>query len=205
MVAKHADRLLGRFAVDSGWNPMLPVPVERIADHCDLGILWEPISEPLGQTILAGLDPTGRLIIFNERRRSLFDSTPFLYNTVLAHELGHWHLHVDHTLLEYPLLPGFHRPFQFVCQRGGDAWEERHAAQFMSHLLLPRYLLSAGLVDVEITSLAGMYHFRDRYQVTITAMRIALESLGRGYVDDDGRVHPSKAEFHGQMRLLSKL
>lgn len=202
MVERRADRLLSRFAAEAQWPPSLPVPVERLADYLDLGILWEPIPEPSGRTILGGLDPTGHLIVLNERRRVLFDDTPFLYNTVLAHEIGHWELHVDHTALVHPLLPGFERPFQFVCQRGSDTWEERHAHWFMSHLLLPRHLLAAQLVDVEITSMAEMYRLRDRCQVTISAMRITLEALGRGYVDEDGRVHPSRQEYQGQTRLF---
>ena len=202
MVECRASRLLAQFAAAVSWESALPVPVERVADYRDLGILWEPIPEPAGQTKLGGLDPTGRVIILNERRRVLFDDTPFLYNTVLGHEIAHWELHVDHAMFGQRSLPGFERPLQFVCQRGGDAWQERHAHWFMSHLLLPRHLLAARLVDVKRTSLAEMYCLRDECQVTITAIRITLEGMGRGFVDESGRVHPSKQEYLGRGVLL---
>jgi hypothetical protein len=202
MVERRASRLLARFAAAVSWAPTLPVPAERVADYCDLGILWEPIPEPSGHTILGGLDPAGRVIILNERRRALFDDTPFLYNTVLGHEIAHWELHFDHASFAQPSFPGFERPLQFVCQRGADAWQERHAHWFMSYLLLPRHLLAARLVGVQCASLAEMYRFRDECQVMITAMRITLEAMGRGFVDESGRVHPSKQEYLGQGALL---
>jgi hypothetical protein len=180
----------------------LPVPVERIAeDLCDLSILWEPIPEPPNKTILAGLKPAERLIRFNEDRRALFEDTLFLYNTVLAHEIGHWDLHVDHAILDHPMLPGFDRPQQFVCEVGGDSWAERQAKWFASFLLLPRDLLTAEIIGREIRTLSDMYRLHDRCEVTITVMRIALERMGRGYVGAEGRVYPSRAEYEGQGRL----
>jgi hypothetical protein len=53
-----------------------------------------------------------------------------------------------------------------------------------------------------VTSIADIYRLRDLCHVTITAMRIALEALGHGYVDEDGHMHPTKQEYHGQARLL---
>jgi len=72
---------------------------------------------------------------------------------------------------------------------------------FASRLLLPRHLLAELLVGREIHSLADMYRLRDQCQVTLTVMRIALEQMGHGYIDEDGRVHPSRQEYHGQQRL----
>ncbi len=202
-VEKLAWDTLIRYSTMSQLHPTLPVPTIRIAeDLFDFGILWEPIPEPQGRTILAGLVPTERLIVFNETRRPLFADTPFLENTVLAHEIGHWQLHVDQIALQHPLLDGFDRPFQFVCQRGGNSTEEREAHWFASHLLLPRNLLATYIAGTEIRSLFDMYRLRDQLNVTITVMRIALERMGRAYVDEEGAVYPSKQEYNGQLRLL---
>lgn len=202
-VEKLAWDTLMKYSAISQRPPVLPIPTVRIAeDIFDFGILWEPIPEPEGQTVLAGIAPTERLIVFNETRRPLFEDTPFLENTVLAHEIGHWQLHVDQDALQHPLLDGFDRPFQFVCQRGGDSTEEREAHWFASHLLLPRNLLATYVTGMEIRSLFDMYRLRDQLHVTITVMRIALERMGRAYVDESGAVFPSKQEYHGQLRLL---
>jgi len=202
MVEDHAADLLRRFCTLTGVPPTLPVPIERVAeDPCDLGILWEPIPEGVGRTTLAALRPAERLVVFNETRRLLFDDTPFLYITVLAHEVGHWLLHVDRALLDQPALPGFAPADLSVHRHDPDSWQERHAKWFASHLLLPRHLLAELLVGREIHSFADMYRLRDHCQVTLTVMRIALEQMGRGYVDEDGQVHPSRQEYHGQQRL----
>lgn len=202
MIERRAGDLLQRFVALTRIPLTLPIPVERIAeDVCDLGLLWEPIPEPPGQTILAELRPTERLVVFNETRRPLFEDTPFLYNTVLAHEIGHWWLHVDRAMLDQPSLPGFAPAPQCIHRHDPDSWEERHAKWFARHLLLPRHLLAAQLVGRAIGSLADMYRLRDYSQVTLTVMRIALERMGHAYVADDGRVHPSRQEYHGQSRL----
>ncbi len=171
MVEARAVDLLRRFCTLTRVPPTLPVPVERVAeDLCDLGILWEPIPEGGGQTTLAELRPAERLVVFNETRRLLFDDTPFLYNTVLAHEIGHWWLHVDRVLLDQPALPGFAPAGLSEHRHDPDSWEERHAKWFASHLLLPRHLLAELLAGREIRSLADMYPLRDHCQVTITVM-----------------------------------
>lgn len=203
MVETRAWQTLARFCQSSGQSLSLPVPVERIAeDLYDFGLLWEPIPEPEGRTVLAGLAPQDRVIVFNETRRALFDATPFLYRTVLAHEIGHWELHVDKDTLHHPCLPGFERTLSFVCHSVDDAWEERHAHWFASHLLLPRSLLQDIIPRDHRYSYSEIYALRDQCQVTITMMTIALERIGIAYIDNDGRIHPSKQEALGQTRLF---
>ena len=82
-----AARLLRRYDSLFGAVSSLPVPVERILeDVLDLSILWDDISEPPNQSILAALDPGSKTVVFNESRRTLLTDTPGLYYTVLAHE-----------------------------------------------------------------------------------------------------------------------
>ena len=86
-----AAGLLGRYESLFGTVTSPPVPVERILeDVLDFRILWDPIPEPPGQSILAALEPGSKTVVFNEPRRALIDETQGLYNTVLAHEAGHW-------------------------------------------------------------------------------------------------------------------
>ena len=61
-------------------SPVPPVPVERILeDVLDLSILWDDISEPPHQSILAALEPGSKTVVFNESRRMLLTDTPGLY------------------------------------------------------------------------------------------------------------------------------
>ena len=109
-IERRANRLLGRY--EAQYEPISnpPIPVECILeDVLDLGILWDTIPEEPGQSILAGLDPNNKTVVFNESRLALIEETPGLYNTVLGHEAGHWEAHVDPALLDQTPLPHFDR------------------------------------------------------------------------------------------------
>ena len=108
-----AASLLDRYVTAFGLLATPPVPVEDIVDGLlDLRILWDTISEPSGESILAGLDPKSRTIVFNDNRRGVFQDTPGLYNTVLAHEVGHWEMHVDHGLASQQSFPSLEMEYE---------------------------------------------------------------------------------------------
>jgi hypothetical protein len=75
-----------------------------VAESVGLDILWEEIREEPRTTVCGEIRPEERLIVMNERRRGLLESTPGLYNTTVAHELGHWWLHVDHGSAAVPII-----------------------------------------------------------------------------------------------------
>ena len=105
-IERQAARLLNRYEREFEAVTEPPVPVEDIADVLlELGILWGSVSEAVGASTLAGLEPNERMIKFNEPRRQVFEETPGLYNTVLGHEIGHWELHVDQNLTAQQQLP----------------------------------------------------------------------------------------------------
>lgn len=92
-----------------------PIPVERLAENVlDLRILWDVVPERANETILAGLVPREKTVIFNESRQAILDGTPGLYRTVLAHEIGHWELHVDRALVNQDGIPGIGEQLQFL-------------------------------------------------------------------------------------------
>lgn len=180
-----------------------PISAERVAEVCyDLAILWDGIAEGPGMTVLGALAPRDRLIVLNETRRSLFDEDPGLYNTVVGHEVAHWRLHVDPASLGQPVLPGIERDLTFVCTRDADAWDERNAHRFMSHLLLPTDLLCQAMSGVDLQDWHTLYRLRNHFDVTISVLRIRLEQLGLTYADEQGRLHRSRQEALGQRRML---
>ena len=199
-----ASRLLGRYESVSGPVASPPVPIERIIeDTLDLNILWDSITESEGQSILAGLEPDTQTIVFNDARSVVTIETPGLYNTVLAHEAGHWELHVDHALLAQQPLPHFERAFSCLYRQSGphQGPKEVQAHKFMSFLLMPSDLLLESVRDVDLTSWSQLYKLRDHFQVTITALTIRPEKLGLLYVSEEGHLYPSRQEFEGQLRL----
>lgn len=203
-IENKAGRLLrcyeARYEVVS--NP--PVPVERILeDVLDLSILWDRIPESPNQTILAALEPGSKQVVFNELRRELIMTTPGLYNTVLAHETGHWEIHVDREAMAQPLLPGLERNFSFLYRHLGSGNDRREiqAHKFMGFLLMPSDLLLDAVRDVDLLSWPALYELRERFKVTITALKVRLERLDLLHVTEDGGLYPSRQEYEGQIRL----
>lgn len=170
-----ANRLLARYEERYGPIACPPVPVESILeDVLDLSILWDTVPEKPGRSILAGLDPNNRTVVFNETRLTLIEETPGLYNTVLAHEAGHWEVHVDPALLDQAPLPDFEREFGCLYRQSGPGGDprEREAHQFMGFLLLPSHLLEEAVREVDLLSWPNLYALRDLFQVTITALTV---------------------------------
>ena len=201
---RMANRLLARYEGRYGPIDRPPVPVESILeDILDLSILWDAVPEKPGQSILAGLDPNNRTVVFNETRLALIEETPGLYYTVLAHEAGHWEAHVDPALLDQTPLPRFEREFGCLYRQSGPGGDpkERQAHQFMGFLLVPSHLLRESIRDVDLLSWQNLYELRDLFQVTITALTVRLARLNLLYVSDDRKLYPSRQVYDGQMPL----
>lgn len=181
-----------------------PIPVERIAeDLLDLRILWDDLPEALGESVIAALEPARRTIVFNEARQALLEETPWLYHTVLAHEIGHWVLHVAPATPGQEALPGLAPPdgCVYLGSGPGSSPHETEANRYMGYLLMPHAAIIAEVQQADLTDWPTLYRLRDHFQVTITALRIRLERLGLLYVASDGQLYPSLQEYRGQLRL----
>ena len=71
----------------------------------------------------------------------------------------------------------------------------------MGFLLMPSHVLLEAVREVDLLSWPMLYELRDRFQVTITALKVRLERLGLLYVTGDGKLYPSRQEYEGQIRL----
>ena len=203
-IERQATRLLNRYEHEFEAVTEPPVPVEDIADVLlELGILWGSVSEAVGTSTLAGLEPNERMIKFNEPHRQVFEETSGLYNTVLGHEIGHWELHGDQNLTSQQQLPSFEQGYECLYQESTctQGPKETQAHRFMGFLLMPSSLLWEAIRDVELTNWTNLYGLRELFQVTISALKIRLERLGVLYVATDGQLYPSLQEYHGQTRL----
>ena len=203
-IERQAIRLLNGYEREFSAVTEPPVPVEGIADGLlDLRILWDALSEPLGESTLAGLNPDERMIVFNESRRKVIEDTQGSYNTVLGHEIGHWELHVDHSTIAQQQLPKFDQGYDCLYQdpTSTQGSREAQAHRFMGYLLMPSHLLPEAIRDVDLTSWPNPYRLLELFQVTISALTIRLERPGVLYVATDGQLYPSLQEYHGQKRM----
>jgi len=90
MLDAIAARVLSRYQQVTGEALVPPIQSEQLLDVVfgnELSSpLWDELAEPPGRTILAGLAPAQRMIVFNARRRELLTGTPGLLNDTLGHE-----------------------------------------------------------------------------------------------------------------------
>jgi hypothetical protein len=235
--AEHrAAERLARYAARRGPVTQPPVPLERlIDDEFDLRVLWVPFDSPTLLQPLAGLQPSERRILVNERRRDWFERYPGTLSFTLAHELGHWDLHVDHAALGHPVFDGFEPAatvLQFRTPRGvvdvllsklqaaGLSNEERYEAlrgltadvdgffearqvnRYAGALLMPEELLASAIAGRDILDRDVLRELARSFDVSLRALTIRLDGLGRLYCAPDGSLHASRAAHAGQGSLF---
>ena len=190
---QQANNLLARYAhaIEPLQSP--PVPVEKIADFLlNLGIDWVEIADSEDEPVLAYIHPQSQTIRLNERRLPYFEQHPGTYEFTLAHEIGHYLLH----------LTGQGRLHRFKPA----TWDRREwqAEQFASYLLLPNQLLLPAIEGLDLQSWSDLYRLRARFNVSITALRIRLEKLGYLFVAENGRIYPDQVSSQGDRRQIMR-
>lgn len=204
VLEQRALNLLVAYQRKRGQRLAPPIVAEKVIQTvCELDIVWDRIPEPVGQTFLAGLDPSTKTIVLNEARRQLFKETPGLQNTVLGHEGGHWELHADKGAVFQLSLDGIAPPLEHLYRHNTPEGNPREtqAHRFMGYLLLPYDFLKEAIQGVDLLSWPNLYRIREQFDVTISALTIRLERLGLIYVPADGPLQRSREEAAGQQRL----
>jgi hypothetical protein len=194
-IERRADALLDVCA-RAGRPPGPPVPVEWIAEHIlDLRILWDVLpSDPLAP-VLGGLDPVRGEVVLNEAESRRFSAFPGLETFTLAHEIGHWVLHVPPSRRRQLALPGMERSRAQGCITaiGGAAGREQQADRFAAYLLMPARLLLPRCAKLDLTRFPARYKLRDEFGVSITAMNLRLKELGFGTFNARDEYVPGRA------------
>lgn len=207
-----------------------PIPIDLLAEQVfGLDFLWEDIDELPGETVLGALHPHKRLIIMNDKHHTLFDTKPGLERFTKGHEMGHWDLFINQGTLEYPTLfvlddsspctrrrspvgevtimkwlLSFSEGQDFLRDlksRADDPDEARTVNRYAAAILMPKDLLRAEVDAIDRTRWSNLYKVAERFEVTISALKVRLQQLGLLYVDGDGRLHNSSAKAQGQLIL----
>lgn len=204
-----------------------PIPIDLLAEKVlELDFLWEDIDELPGETVLGALYPQKRLIIINERHRTLFDAKPGLERSTKGHEIGHWDLFIDKGALEHPTLfalddsgpfarrsspvgevtiirqllslPGGQDVLREIKSRADDPEEARAVNRYAAAILMPKHLLRAEVDKIDITRWANLYRIAEQFEVTISALKVRLEHLGLLYVGKDRSLYKNPLQAQGQ-------
>jgi hypothetical protein len=207
-----------------------PIPIDLIAEKVlGLDFLWEAIDELPGEKIFGGLVAKKRLIVLNEKRKDVFVAKPGLERSTKGHEMGHWDLFIDKGSLDHPTLFDVDGdgPFAFRSSPAGDVAiikeldrdaegrellrkiqaradepdEARAVNRYAAALSMPADMIRADALKVDRTHWPNLYRLAEKYEVTISALRVRLEQLGLLYVDEHGKLYESRDAASGQMML----
>ena len=180
---------------ESQCQPKLPVDASVIAEFLDLDIVWDTIPKDEQGTIAARILPLEKLIEIN-------DDIPQLKGgfgeSTIAHEIGHWVLHIDTEKVESYLRlrqKGVDvRVKPFLCRSSEDAIAriEWQAQYFAGCLLMPQHILTLLQQDKDLTKWPDLYKMTEELGVTISNLTTRLQDLGWIYLDKETRKIYSK-------------
>lgn len=167
----------------------LPVDASLIAEFLDLDIVWDIIPDDEQGTIAARILPLEKLIEINENIPQLRGG---FGESTIAHEIGHWVLHIDTIKVErYIRLKRKGVDVQvtpFLCRSEDNlAGIEWQAQYFAGCLLMPQHILTELKQDKDLTRWQHLYQMAEELGVTISNLTTRLQDLGWIYLDSNTR------------------
>ncbi len=85
-----------------------------------------------------------------------------------------------------------------IREREDEPHEKRSVNRYSAALLMPKNLVIEEVLKGDRTSWPGLYRMKEKFDVTITALRVRLEQLNLIYVDRDRQIHESRDQANGQ-------
>lgn len=211
-IERRANEILGRMQSVPNFAPKWPLETSLVADFLDLGVVWDKIEPDEGGAIAARILPTERLIEINEE---ILDKPQGFQESTLAHEIGHWVLHVNQDeadgivkQLELNLGNFGNQDSEepFVCRGpSGSKIEsiEWQAQYFASCLLMPRQIVREKIKGKDLMKWSHLYQIKDELGVSISNLTHRLQDLGWILIPKGSRtIYPGSAELEGQKRLF---
>ncbi len=170
-------------------NPLqLPIDASIIAEFLDLNLVWDTIPDDEQGAIAARILPLEKLIEINENIPQLKGG---FGESTIAHEIGHWVLHIDVEQVErYIRLKQKGVDVQvkpFLCRSSNLARIEWQAQYFAGCLLMPQHILTELKQDKDLTKWQHLYQIATDLGVTISNLTTRLQDLGWIYLDADTR------------------
>lgn len=201
-ITATADRLLAQIGA-SAIPPKWPQVADRAADFLELDIQWERFDSVRDGVVAAKIYPATKEIYLNEAFPLIVDSSGF-YQSTLAHEIGHWLLHVDPDDVDIPAIDS-DRERVFLCrsldeqkikvrhEKTPEEWREWQAQYFASCLLMPVAKLEEVRQGRNLTNWQHLKAIADELGVTISNLCNRLQDLE--YIQktsNSNRLYPGK-------------
>jgi len=198
-IEAKALKLLEQYANNQQWDFSLPIPVEQIIET-EVGYTIDCLDIGPPQ-VLGAISPTQQLIISNEKAEAHFARYPGTYQFTLAHEIGHWSLHLEG--FEQPKLEGV-TPYAFICRDDQKPQPEIQADMFAASLLMPTELIRSAINRQDPFDDAFQRGLAGQAKVSLTALRFRLANLKYiYYCKERQQFFRSEAHASGQQSLFA--
>ena len=164
--------------------PSYPLDASRVAEFLGLDVVWDNIADDEQGTIAARILPLEYLIEINENIPQLQGG---FGESTIAHEIGHWVLHIDVEQVERHIRlqnKGLNIPVKsLLCrstnQLAGIEWQAQY---FAGCLLMPQYILVQLSQGKDLTKWSHLYSLAEELGVTISNLIHRLQDLGWIYL-----------------------
>ncbi len=166
----------------------LPIDASVIAEFLDLDLVWDMIPDDEDGAIAARILPLEKLIEINENIPQLRGG---FGESTIAHEIGHWVLHIDvekvesYIKLQRKGVDVKVKPF--LCRSSNLVRIEWQAQYFAGCLLMPQHVLTELKQGKDLTKWQHLYQIAGELGVTISNLTTRLQDLGWISLDADTR------------------
>ncbi|MEA5468827.1 ImmA/IrrE family metallo-endopeptidase [Spirulina sp. 06S082] len=159
--------------------PTFPLDSSRVAEFLGLDVVWDVLPEDDEGAIAARILPLEKLIEINE---TILDLKEGFGESTIAHEVGHWVLHIDRQAVDRVLRlrqKGVNVIVKPLLCRNNEQIQgiEWQAQYFASCLLMPRLMLEEKIQGRDLTQWPDLYAIAADFGVTISNLLHRLKDL----------------------------
>ena len=173
-----ASGLLRRARARGLWDGSAPIPVERLIERLlGVRIEFDYLDDGGGAHVLGKLVIHERTIYINTADRERFELIVGLERYTLAHEAGHFELHVDQGGYLQTNLGLDLSTDAILCRDGDTSPREYQAERFGAYLLMPEDLVRHAVGSADTSQWSTVLSLRDLFQASGAAMRNRLRFL----------------------------
>ena len=206
-IEQKAEDVLEQMRKDPQYKAAFPLDPTRVAEFLGLNIVWDAIPSDEKGMIAARILPLEKLIEINE---SIPELQGAFGNSTIAHEIGHWILHINHDEVSgaisqqtLDLVSETHQPFlcRSMTVQQGIEWQAQY---FASCLMMPLSVLKEVSRGRDLTSWKHLYPMANDLDVTISNLTNRLQDLGLIHIRRGSkRIYPGRKSYTSQPSLLN--
>ncbi len=176
-IEQETIKILQEMENSPNYHLKFPIDASRIAEFLGLDVVWDNIPNDEKGIIAARIFPLEKLIEVNELIPKLRGG---FGESTIAHEIGHWVLHIDKNMVRKCLLTEKNviKVDPLLCRNevnlNGREWQAQY---FASCLLMPRFKLIEICETRNLQKWKELYHISEELGVTISNLVHRLKDL----------------------------